>query len=65
MNWNNFVKKFDDEEWKSNEKNKPIIDNLANLLNCSSDEINSNKINGEINNLNINLKVTIADYGRL
>ena len=35
---------FDDSNWKNNEKNKQIIKNLSLLFNCSSEEINSEKI---------------------
>ena len=42
--WNSFVTKFNDNAWKENEKNKPIIEKLANLLKCSFDEVNAKKI---------------------
>ncbi len=46
IDWNSFVAKFDDEEWKDSKKNRPIIDNLVSLLGCSSNEINRDRING-------------------
>ncbi len=42
--WGNFVKQFDDVNWKQKEKNKSIIEKLANLLKCSFDEVNAKKI---------------------
>ena len=42
--WNSFVTKFNDNAWKENEKNKPIIEKLANLLKCSFDEVNTKKL---------------------
>ena len=40
--WENFIKQFDDLEWK--EKNKAIIENLDFSLDCSFDEVNKQKI---------------------
>ena len=45
-NWSNFVEKFNDQNWKKQEKNKAIINQLVVLLKCSFDEINQNRING-------------------
>ena len=42
--WNSFVAKFNDNAWKENEKNKPFIEKLADLLKCSFDEVNAKKI---------------------
>ena len=42
--WNSFVAKFNDNTWKENEKNKPFIEKLADLLKCSFDEVNAKKL---------------------
>lgn len=42
--WDSFVAKFNDNTWKENEKNKPFIEKLADLLKCSFDEVNAKKI---------------------
>ena len=42
--WDSFVAKFNDNAWKENEKNKPFIEKLADLLKCSFDEVNAKKI---------------------
>ncbi len=44
--WDDFVKQFDDNEWKEDKNNKPTIEILARLLNCTIEQLNSDKING-------------------
>ena len=60
--WDNFVTKFDDQEWKC--KNELIITKLASVLNCSNEEINSKKIdslNKEIRNKMIDKLEELTD----
>ena len=42
--WGNFVKQFDNVNWKQEGKNKSIIEKIADLLECSFDEVNAKKI---------------------
>ncbi len=46
VNWESFIKQFDDQEWKESDKNKHIIECLTTLLNCTITELSSGKING-------------------
>ena len=48
-NLDSFATKFDSIEWKEDKKNKPIIEKLANLLKCSFDEVNKQKIKQLVN----------------
>ena len=44
IDWDSFVEKFNDDSWKNQEKNKPIITQLAMLLSCSIDKVNQDQI---------------------
>lgn len=48
--WNSFVEKFKDENWRNDQKNKPIVGQLCNLLSCQPDET-YDKINGLSNKI--------------
>ena len=41
--WDSFITKFDDQQWKA--QNREIIDDLALALNCLDEQINRDKIN--------------------
>ena len=43
--WDSFMEKFKDENWRNDEKNQPIIGQLCDLLSCQLHEI-YDKING-------------------
>ena len=48
--WDSFMEKFKDENWRNDQKNKPIIEQLCNLLSCQPDETHD-KINGLSNKI--------------
>ena len=48
--WNSFVEKFKDENWRNDQKNKPIVEQLCKLLSCQPDETHD-KINGLSNKI--------------